>query len=589
MLSDAADGYGFTVGGGAGTVATASVANSGLSTVQFACFLNTGTGGTWSGYTNDFAEVSQDVNTVNFAVSRRFVTGTTSNSNSSAATTTGTSNVTSVMILRAADSPINAPLANFWGFEWGTHGGTGATGAISPFGASFAPSGTFGTNWLIGSAYARTSGYGLRLVQSGAIANVKLGPQTSGNNLVSYGMNVRVVSATGTVKVAEASDLGVTVAAGLVYDASTNKFGASIAGGTTVWQSGTTALNTWVWVEFRYDGRGPTKRIEWRIETGTNTYTDETATTSTTTAVNGGTLLLGGTAAQTATIEYDDIVATRFWSAYPLYPHTVRLVKVDPAGTPSVSGTTTNFNVFTANGTLAAWNAANARDAVDEVPPTVSASADGVVQNAVAASDYMEFPMATYTCAANEIIAGVRMLAAAWGGTGTGTGTLGIRGHDGTTETTLVAASTSYDAGSPTVISSVDPLWQCAYWPRTNGWTQAALNAATLRVGFSTDATPDMGVNAIYLEVATRVVDLVRTLQTMTETADFTADIVAHPYNSASVSYLITNNDPTLTATFSYSVSGVPQTPVTVGPGSNTTVVVNADNFGDISDIALTE
>ena len=37
----------------------------------------------------------------------------------------------------------------------------------------------------------------------------------------------------------------------------------------------------------------------------------------------------------------------------------------------------------------------------------------------------MNLPMATYTWVANEIIAGVRALASLWGGTGTGTGTLG--------------------------------------------------------------------------------------------------------------------------------------------------------------------
>ena len=39
-------------------------------------------------------------------------------------------------------------------------------------------------------------------------------------------------------------------------------------------------------------------------------------------------------------------------------------------------------------------------------------------------------------------------------------------------------------------------------WQSVNGWTQAELNAAALRVGFSGDATPDMGIHAAYLEVA---------------------------------------------------------------------------------------
>jgi hypothetical protein len=39
-------------------------------------------------------------------------------------------------------------------------------------------------------------------------------------------------------------------------------------------------------------------------------------------------------------------------------------------------------------------------------------------------------------------------------------------------------------------------------WQSPNGWTQAELDAAAVRVGFSTDATPDMGIHAVYLEVA---------------------------------------------------------------------------------------
>jgi hypothetical protein len=53
-------------------------------------------------------------------------------------------------------------------------------------------------------------------------------------------------------------------------------------------------------------------------------------------------------------------------------------------------------------------------------------------------------------------------------------------------------------------VSSTEPRWQCAMWPSVGGWTQAEVDALALRFGFSTDATPDMGVDAMYLEYATR-------------------------------------------------------------------------------------
>jgi hypothetical protein len=261
-----------------------------------------------------------------------------------------------------------------------------------------------------------------------------------------------------------------------------------------------------VWVDLRLKTNSATFAVDWRLETAADTYTDQASATLASAAGNmvGRVYLAGSTATQTMTVDFDNVCLSSHYVVYPLGPHEVRLLTVDPAGTPTLSGTSTNFSVFTANGTLAAWNATNARNAVDEVPPTISAAADGICQTAVAATDYIEFPMAAATLAADEIVSGVRMLTPMWGGTGTGTGTFGVRGWDGTAETTLVAAGTSYDAGSPTAVSTTEPRWECAMWPAPTGWTKTAVDALALRVGFSTDATPDMGCHATYLEYATR-------------------------------------------------------------------------------------
>lgn len=510
-------GFGATSNGGTRSTGTAPL-NAALDTVVYGAFAAEQVAGStesWSGYTNGFdevADVSANVNGARqLAVASKAVTGTTGTFETTATLATSQASTPTGALLvayRAANSPIAAPLAHLAGFEWGTHGGihshTGSTNMLGS--ASNSAAGTWGTNYLIQAASARTSGYGLQVVQSGAAAYVYVGnlatPQAG-----SFGLNVRVVSATGTVVVASLLHTALGAVAQLLYDASASKFGVQCGTtGTTSWQSGTTATNTWVWVDLRVRTNTSTWRAEWRLETAADTYTDQAAaelTGQSATVVDRW--RLGANAAQTVTADFDDLVMSRHYVAYPLGPHQIRLLTVDPAGTPTVSGTSSNFSVFTANGTLAAWNAANARDAVDEVPPTVSASADGVCQTAVAASDYMEFPMAAATLAADEVIDGVRMLAPAWGGTGTGTGTLGLRGWDGTTETTLIPASTSYDAGAPTAVSATEPRWQCALWQwPTGGWTKTRLDGASLRVGFSTDATPDMGCDALYLEYATR-------------------------------------------------------------------------------------
>jgi hypothetical protein len=249
---------------------------------------------------------------------------------------------------------------------------------------------------------------------------------------------------------------------------------------------------------------------------------------------------------------------------------------VDPAGTPSVSGTTTNFGVFTANTTVAAWNAVNARNAVDEVPPTISAASDGATQTAVAASDYMEFPMATYTLGPAEFINGVRMLAPMWSAT-SAAADLAIRGWDGTVETALATVA-AVAMGAPTAVSATAPVWRCAMWQSTNGWTQAELDAAALRVGFSTDATPDIGVEALYLEVA---VGKTRTQQVFGDLASSEQD----PTRLGAVSITMDAPDSGGDSSLYYEESGSPTT-VPVTGGTTTTQQINATFAEDTNYVA---
>jgi hypothetical protein len=568
--------------------------NAGLSVEVLAAFAHANTDSTWSGYTNNFEELADTPyasgSGYQLAVARKFVDGMTGQYETTATLATAeAADQTYALIVayRAADSPIAAPLAFFTGFSWGTHGGMGSTAADSPMGAQLGPTGTWGTNY---SVVARGSGYALRITQSAAAANVYAGNIAAGNPKVGlFSFDTWAVSGSGVVVTHDIINSSFGIAAQVVYNHSTNKFGVRAGStGTIQYETGTTALDTRRWIDLRVNVKTATWTVDWRIETGTDTYIDQTQATLTgqSTSTSMATFRPGSSAAQTAVTDTTNICMSVYSSAYPLGPHSVKLLKVDPAGTPTVSGTTANFSVFTANGTLAAWNATNARNAVDEVPPTVSASADGVVQTVLAASDYMQFPMDTYTCASDEVIAAVRMVAPMWGGTGTGTGTLGIRGYDGTTETTLVDTSVSYDAASPTALAAAAPVWRHAMWPSVNGWTQTELDNAVLRVGFSTDATPDMGVSALYLEVATRKALPFRQI-TMGDNDEFTVDIRVHPYTSGSVSYLLGSTDATRGATFNYAISGTPQTPVYVAPSSTQVVVVNAASFGDISDVSL--
>jgi hypothetical protein len=191
--------------------------------------------------------------------------------------------------------------------------------------------------------------------------------------------------------------------------------------------------------------------------------------------------------------------------------------------------------------------------------------------------------MADLTLGAN-IIAAVRVLAVLISTTGAGAGTLSVKGWDGITEHNTITPSAAMTPGSSTTPSATVPPYATGMWPNT--WTPAKLSAAALRVGYSDDPTPDMGVHAIYLEVATRAALTGRQLSVEDDT--FTVDLVLSPYTSASVLYNLASVHATRGATFSYSVLGVPQTPVYVPASTSTTVTVNADAFGDVSDVTLT-
>jgi hypothetical protein len=545
----------------------------------------------WSGWTNSFVELSDLDSSSHLptqGVAWRIIDapGTYSTAVTRATTDASATASLTVLLYRAADASINAPLDAFTGYEYGTH--AGFEGAL-PF--AMAPSGvpavsataTWGTTYQVVSRYG---GYALKWVQSAAVRNMPAQPAMTNKGAFSF--DVEMESGSGTPIIATVvrtqADLYVR------YDFTNTKFGVEWEGGSTVWQTGTTPLGTQATINFAILGTGSIHKAAWWISTGTGDGT-QTAPTDLSGLVAETSTQLNWSSGVSATFTcyFDDVVQSRLYAAHPLTPHSVVAVVPEPTGA-TVSGTAANFNRFTANGTLAAVNGTEGA-LLDERPPTVSASADGAVQVTLAASDYLNLPMQNPTLAFNEIIAGVRFVAALWSGTGTGTGTLGWRGWDGLTETTFITTTQTYDADSLTAISSTYPLWVASMWSgAANGaWTPTRLNAAAIRMGFSTDATPDMGATMVMLEVATRTAPTVRTLQTLTEAADFTADIAVNPYNSATVSYIVTNNDPAKTATFNYSVAGVPQAPVMVGPSSNTTVDIHADNFGDITDVALTE
>jgi hypothetical protein len=484
---------------------TGTLGHSG--TLALAFFTSNGAT-TWSGYTNGFAELydAGATNAPSHAVASKYSSTPTAPSLEALQTvTTGNSFIGALLVYEVADATFAESLVFQDGFERGTpYGMSNTTNPTAGTRAASAVAGTPGTDILVGSAYSAGpwSTAGLRIVNSGLIKYVRWDSNILGvQRDLALGFHCRVVSSTGEIKVAEVnSNAGITPAR-LVYDTTTSKLGVRWSTSSPVWQAGTTAPGAWVWIDWQLGGFGGVSRsMRWSIDGVAQAAPADVATNYTSVA----SINIGAAGTQTATVDFDDLIVSGILAAYPYTKHHVRLLPVDPAGTPSISGTAANFNVFTANTTLAAWNAINARDAVDEVPPTISASADGVCQVTTAAADYAEFPVAPYVITGPEAVTGVRAWAAAWSGTGAGSGTMEIRGHDGTTETSLFPTGTAWLPGSVTTPSTTVPPWVTAQWVPAGGWTQAKLDAAALRFGFSNDATPDMGVHNLFLEAAVR-------------------------------------------------------------------------------------
>lgn len=576
-----------------------SALNAGSSGMVVAVFGSTkaasGDTHSWGSYTNGFTE-RQDFNPAGVAgqciaiADKTFSAQSTFETTATFTTSTGTpSTGAAIMVYRSDDAAINAPLDYATGFEWGTYGGMGQTTG-NPLGAVSTFSSFVGTQVLVTAGAAKDGGYGLEVDNTASSTSVALPTLNAGTIVFSGG--VKPVSATaGTIPTALYFDTSQDLE--LIYDVANEKFGlqwTGTGGGTPAWQTGTTPFGTYPHVFIRAQFNSSTWHAEWWIETGTGDGYQSSPPDLTGHALDTSVMVRLGPRPvnQTAKFHYDSPVFSRYYAAWPLGVHQVHLLVPETTGA-TISGTSSNFQRFTNNGTLANVNGTEGA-LLDEVPPTVSASSDGVVQVAVAASDYINLPMTTYTLGDVEIIAGVRFLASEWGGTGTGTGTLGWRGHDGVSETTFQAASASYDADSLTAISATYPRWVSAMWSgASNGaWTQARLNDAAIRMGFSTDATPDMGASAVYLEVAIRDASFFVKYRLVDgeDPNDFQAAVYEYinPYNSGTRSFGIDNQDATRSCVFTWTDGAGPHS-VTVDPSDPLEIVtVDEAAFGNVTE-----
>jgi len=509
-------------------------------------------------------------------------------------TATGTSSVSGpwaamVVPLVATNSKTVPSVDVCAGFEWGTAAGLATKGAdASARGLVDAMTGTP----VIVATTPRTGSYCLELSSTAAAANISWVSSGAGALSVSKTIAARVAFRIVGTPAADidlftlesASSVTVTVR----WRVASGKIGVQINTATEALSNAAVAVDTWLAVDIGAVGDASTfvQSVDWTLDYGDGVPITQTAPgTVVGSAPSRWDVRIGWAAATTATVRYDDIVICKDSRSHPLGNMTVQMVKADPAGTVSVVGTAADFKTFTANGTMAAWNDAAALAAIDEIPPTIGASADGIAQAGPDAAAYVQIPMATVTAAPSNVIRGVRMLACGWSAAAQ-VNTIGLAYQLGSETAVSLLGSPNVNPGFTN--STTDPTWQANMVRPVPGqlfmWSQARLDGLKFRMGFSGDATPDVGLHAIYAEVALQPTEVVQVLAA--EDGAFTVDESMDPMTGAPVAYLVTTPPGTRGATFDLTVAG---TPISRSVAANTThtEIVEAAEFTTVSDIKL--
>lgn len=359
--------------------------------------------------------------------------------------------------------------------------------------------------------------------------------------------------------------------------------------GTEVASSATVVAGQYIGVDYRhYCGGLGEHTYDWSIDYNAN-IADTTASVVQTSAVGGNTFAdniqivrCGWQTARTATVRYDDIVISRTYGNYPIGDTRILPLKADAADTPTVTGSSANFRLFTANGTLATWTAAGTVAAIDDIPPVIGGSSDGVVQINIAAGDWVKIPWETYVAAPDFALRAMRWYVAGWA-TSTTTATIGIRSGDASDilwDTTV--ADHNFD--------NTAQRWVCgahrdrsALAPYT--LTQANLDAAYLEFGGSTDATPDIGILAAVAEVAIQPVVAIGIMEL--EDNAFNVYVKQDPKSDAVASYVVTTPAGTRGATFRHDLNEVPQSDVYVGPNTVQEITIGASSISEVTSAGL--
>lgn len=464
----------------------------------------------------------------------------------------------------ANDSKMTQKFDVICGFEWGTMTGVTAGSAVAP---GTAPLDFVNGSPEIQSAIKRSGNYAAKLSSTSAIENfgwlestgalAVFHPVSQTHSEVKR-FHFYFDGALPTTDVEIAFIEAGTLANGLRmwFRAASGKIALKVGSGSDNLSDAAISHSKWVGVDVRYSPDSTTHYVDWSVHYDSLGVVDPVVQTSFTkssqTAADPGPRVgYGWNDATTATMYVDDIAISKQYGTYPVGDIRVVGITVDGTGTPSVVGTSSNFATFANNSDINAWNPVTARNALREIPPAVGPTADGVTQITVAANDYMTFPMETFTCAPLYSPRALRWHVAGWAKSAN-PATLRVLSNDGSANVFNVAVG---DHG----FDDTNLAWLCgmqrkkpagiaAHYPLN----QSHLDNLELRVGYSDDANPDVGVHAIIAEVCYAPAKVFSS----SSGEGFTTFVRQDGVTGAIVSYLITT-PPDKGGTFTITKDGV--------------------------------
>lgn len=500
---------------GPNATATTALPNTTYDGLAFAVFCSRDSGSTtirtWSGYTNEFAEII-DVgqagtgNSVDIAIAA--LSTSEIKAYSTDATCSATFDVTNpaihyMLVVDALGAQHRPDIVLTDGAEHGTE-----TGNILGL-ANRRPWNNVTGSPTVSSSAARSGGYGWLLSTTSAACNV------TGPNL-----NVSLVSAVAVFRrcfrlpslspdrelwriQTASSQCVVTIRLvggllGAVFS------GTSGTPSSEQFSDQSVTANQWFAVEIRFNSRRqPDYSASWAVDYNAELTDTTPAVIQTDITLTGGAAAattfaerFGWAASITASMHTDDMVASP-GTNWPIGDARVLPLKVDPAGTITVT-TSTNFGVMTNNGSVAAWNATNARNAIDDVPPDLTGTRDGLVALITSTTDHAKIPMETRDLAANkENVRGAKFIGSIWAASAT-TSTCRVAVWDGTT------AHTIFPEADPGADNVSPPVWIMGNVRASSdpvAWSQAVVDALEVWFG-SNDANPDIGIDSALIELA---------------------------------------------------------------------------------------